>query len=61
MLASGVGNVVVKFGAKSEERGGHEDGGALDNSTDKQQTKDGEWKADSAAVDREEGAMRKVG
>ncbi|KAM6930473.1 transmembrane protein 132D [Xenentodon cancila] len=61
VLASGVGNVVVKLGAKSEERGGQEDGGGLDNSTDDQQTKDGgEWKTNSAAVDREEGAMRKV-
>ncbi|CAG5925020.1 unnamed protein product [Menidia menidia] len=61
VLASGVGNVVVKFGAKSEERGGHEDGGVLDNSTNEQRTKDGgEWKASSAVVDREEGAMRKV-
>jgi len=62
VLASGVGNVVVKFGAKTEERGGHDDGGVLDNSTNEQRTKDGgEWKASSAAVDREEGAMRKVG
>ncbi|KAM4575922.1 transmembrane protein 132D [Odontesthes bonariensis] len=61
VLAAGVGNVVVKFGAKPEERGGHEDGGVLDNSTNEQRTKDGgEWKASSAAVDREEGAMRKV-
>ncbi|XP_069562664.1 transmembrane protein 132D [Brachyistius frenatus] len=66
VLASGVGNVLVKFGAKSEERGvigrgGLEDGGGMDNSTSEQRTKDGgEWKSNSAAVDREEGAMRKV-
>lgn len=67
VLASGVGNVIVKFGAKSEERGvvgrgGQEDGGGMDNSTNEQRTKEGgEWKSNSAAVDREEGAMRKVG
>lgn len=66
VLASGVGNVMVKFGAKNEERGvtgsgGPEDGGGMDNSTSEQRTKDGEWKSNSAAVDREEGAMRKVG
>ncbi|XP_041793331.1 transmembrane protein 132D [Chelmon rostratus] len=65
VLASGVGNVIVKFGAKSEERGvlgrgGQDDGGGMDNSTSEQRTKDGEWKSNSAAVDREEGAMRKV-
>ncbi|XP_039659579.1 transmembrane protein 132C [Perca fluviatilis] len=66
VLASGVGNVIVKFGAKSEERGavgrgGQDDGGGMDNSTREHQTKDGgEWKSNSAAVDREEGAMRKV-
>ncbi|GLD54299.1 transmembrane protein 132C-like protein [Lates japonicus] len=66
VLASGVGNVLVKFGAKSEERGvmgrgGQEDGGGMDNSTSEQRTKDGgEWKSNSAPVDREEGAMRKV-
>uniref|UniRef100_A0A3B5A8G5 Transmembrane protein 132C-like n=1 Tax=Stegastes partitus TaxID=144197 RepID=A0A3B5A8G5_9TELE len=59
VLASGVGNVVVKFGAKSEDRGvmgrgGPEDGG-MDNSTSEQRTKDGDWKSNSAAVDREEG------
>uniref|UniRef100_A0A3Q4I6Y8 Transmembrane protein 132C-like n=1 Tax=Neolamprologus brichardi TaxID=32507 RepID=A0A3Q4I6Y8_NEOBR len=65
VLASGVGNVIVKFGAKNDERGvmgrgGQEDGGGLDNSTSEQRTKDGgEWKSNSAAVDREEGAMRK--
>uniref|UniRef100_A0A3Q0QX30 Uncharacterized protein n=1 Tax=Amphilophus citrinellus TaxID=61819 RepID=A0A3Q0QX30_AMPCI len=65
VLASGVGNVIVKFGAKSEERGvmgrgGQDDGGGMDNSTSEQRTKDGgEWKSNSAAVDREEGAMRK--
>uniref|UniRef100_A0A8C4I235 Transmembrane protein 132C n=1 Tax=Dicentrarchus labrax TaxID=13489 RepID=A0A8C4I235_DICLA len=67
VLASGVGNVIVKFGTKSEERGvmgrgGQDDGGGMDNSTSEQRTKDGgEWKSNSAAVDREEGAMRKVG
>ncbi|XP_051279410.1 transmembrane protein 132D [Dicentrarchus labrax] len=66
VLASGVGNVIVKFGTKSEERGvmgrgGQDDGGGMDNSTSEQRTKDGgEWKSNSAAVDREEGAMRKV-
>lgn len=65
VLASGIGNVVVKFGGKTDERGavgggGHDDGGGIDNSTSEQQTKDGEWKSNSAAVDREEGAMRKV-
>lgn len=65
VLASGVGNVIVKFGAKSEERGvmgraGQEDGEGMDNSTIEQQAKDGaEWKSNSAAADRE--AMRKVG
>uniref|UniRef100_A0A8C2WCK2 Transmembrane protein 132C n=1 Tax=Cyclopterus lumpus TaxID=8103 RepID=A0A8C2WCK2_CYCLU len=65
VLASGVGNVMVKFGAKSEDRGvmgrgGQDDGGGMDNSTTEHQTKDGgEWKSNSAAVDREEGAMRK--
>ncbi|KAM9360978.1 LOW QUALITY PROTEIN: transmembrane protein 132D [Symphorus nematophorus] len=64
VLASGIGNVIVKFGAKSEERGvmgrgGLDDGGGMDNSTE-QRTKDGEWKSNSAAADREEGAMRKV-
>uniref|UniRef100_A0A3B4F373 Transmembrane protein 132C-like n=1 Tax=Pundamilia nyererei TaxID=303518 RepID=A0A3B4F373_9CICH len=65
VLASGVGNVIVKFGAKNDERGvmgrgGQDDGGGLDNSTSEQRTKDGgEWKSNSAAVDREEGAMRK--
>uniref|UniRef100_A0A8C6PYZ9 Transmembrane protein 132C n=1 Tax=Nothobranchius furzeri TaxID=105023 RepID=A0A8C6PYZ9_NOTFU len=61
VLASGVGNVVVKFGANSEERGGLEDGGGLDNSTAEHKTKDGgERKSNSAPADREEGAMRKV-
>lgn len=66
VLASGVGTVLVKFGAKSEERGemgrGGQEEGAMDNSTSEHRTKDGgEWKSSSAAVDREEGAMRKVG
>lgn len=69
VLASGVGNVIVKFGAKGEERGvmgrsgqGDMDDGGMDNSTSEQRTKDGgDWKSNSAAVDREEGAMRKVG
>lgn len=65
MLASGVGNVFVKFGAKSEERGvmgrgGQDDGVGMDNSTSEHRTKDGEWKSNSVVVDREEGAMRKV-
>ncbi|KAG7489328.1 hypothetical protein JOB18_009308 [Solea senegalensis] len=65
VLASGVGNVLVKFGTKSKERGemerGQEEGGEMDNSTVEHRTKDGrEWKSNSAAVDREEGAMRKV-
>ncbi|KAF3851384.1 hypothetical protein F7725_013156 [Dissostichus mawsoni] len=56
VLASGVGNVVVKFGAKSEERGvmgrsGQDDGAGTDNSTSEHQAKDGgEWKSNSAAV-----------
>lgn len=67
VLASGVGSVIVKFGAKTEERGvmgrnGQEESGGLQNSTDEQQMKEGGgWKSNSAAVDREEGAMRKVG
>lgn len=64
VLASGVGNVIVKFGAKNEERGvmgsgGQDDGGGADNSTS-EQYKDRDWKSNSAAADREEGAMRKV-
>uniref|UniRef100_A0A8C2WC30 Transmembrane protein 132C n=1 Tax=Cyclopterus lumpus TaxID=8103 RepID=A0A8C2WC30_CYCLU len=53
VLASGVGNVMVKFGAKSEDRGvmgrgGQDDGGGMDNSTTEHQTKDGgEWKSNS--------------
>uniref|UniRef100_A0A667XMF1 Transmembrane protein 132C n=1 Tax=Myripristis murdjan TaxID=586833 RepID=A0A667XMF1_9TELE len=52
VLASGIGNVIVKFGAKSEERGvmgggGQLDGGGMDNSTSEQRTKaekeGGEW------------------
>ncbi|KAM8887018.1 transmembrane protein 132B isoform 1-T1 [Spinachia spinachia] len=65
VLASGVGNVVVKFAEKSEDRGamgrgGGDGGGGADNSTGVHQTKDGEWRSNSAAADREEGAMRKV-
>ncbi|XP_054629811.1 transmembrane protein 132B isoform X2 [Dunckerocampus dactyliophorus] len=65
VLASGVGNVMVKFGSKNEEedRGASapEDGVAADNATDKQRADEGrEWKSSSASVDREEGAMRKV-
>lgn len=65
VLASGIGNVAVRFGGKNDERvaagrGGHDDGAGVDNSTSELQTKDGEWKANSAAADREEGAMRKV-
>ncbi|MED6292012.1 hypothetical protein CHARACLAT_029383, partial [Characodon lateralis] len=61
VLASGVGNVVVKFGANNEERGIPEDGGGLENSTSDQSTNNGgEWNSKSVAVDREEGAMRKV-
>lgn len=66
VLASGVGNVIVKFAGKNDERvaggrGGQDDGGGINNSTSEQHTKDGEWKSISAAADREEGAMRKVG
>lgn len=64
VLASGIGNVIVKFGAKGEDRGmagsgGQDDGGGggMDNSTSEQ---DRDWKSNSAAADREEGAMRKV-
>ncbi|XP_041643849.1 transmembrane protein 132C [Cheilinus undulatus] len=66
VLASGIGNVMVKFGAKNEDRGGMGRGGpdyegGMDNTTNDIRTKDGgEWKANSAAADREEGAMRKV-
>ncbi|KAK5620224.1 hypothetical protein CRENBAI_000240 [Crenichthys baileyi] len=61
VLASGVGNVVVKFGANNEERGIPEDVGGLENSTSDQSTNNGgEWNSKSVAVDREEGAMRKV-
>uniref|UniRef100_A0A3B3V787 Transmembrane protein 132B-like n=1 Tax=Poecilia latipinna TaxID=48699 RepID=A0A3B3V787_9TELE len=61
VLASGVGNVVVKFGANSDERGGAEDGGGLENGTSEQRTNNGgERNSKSVAVDREEGAMRKV-
>ncbi|KAF7657948.1 hypothetical protein LDENG_00020230, partial [Lucifuga dentata] len=69
VLASGVGNVIVKFGAKSEERGvmgrvGQEEDGGTDNSTSEQRIKaekeGGEWKSNSVAAEREEGAMRKV-
>uniref|UniRef100_A0A3Q3GLM9 Transmembrane protein 132C-like n=1 Tax=Labrus bergylta TaxID=56723 RepID=A0A3Q3GLM9_9LABR len=61
VLASGIGNVLVKFGAKSDDRGvmgrgGPDYEGGMDNSTNDLRTKDGgEWKSNSAAVDREEG------
>uniref|UniRef100_A0A3B5LNJ0 Transmembrane protein 132C n=1 Tax=Xiphophorus couchianus TaxID=32473 RepID=A0A3B5LNJ0_9TELE len=49
VLASGVGNVVVKFGANSDERGGAEDGGGLENSTSEQRTNNGgEWNSETA-------------
>uniref|UniRef100_H3CJX1 Transmembrane protein 132C n=1 Tax=Tetraodon nigroviridis TaxID=99883 RepID=H3CJX1_TETNG len=63
VLASGVGNVVVKFGGKNNERGAAGSGGSAEgvgNSTTERETKGGEWKTNSAAVDREEGAMRKI-
>lgn len=67
VLASGVGSVMVKFGAKGEDRGAAGGsgldvgggGGGMDNSTG-EQDKDRDWKSNSAAADREEGAMRKV-
>ncbi|KAJ0067988.1 hypothetical protein NL108_014242, partial [Boleophthalmus pectinirostris] len=63
VLASGIGNVLVKFGAKPEDRGGAGRGGTedstVDNTTSDQRSRDGEWKANSVAADREEGAMRK--
>lgn len=65
VLASGVGNVIVKFAGRNNDRGaggrGGQDDGGINNSTSEQHTKDGEWKSISAAADREEGAMRKVG
>ncbi|KAJ8379878.1 hypothetical protein SKAU_G00006560, partial [Synaphobranchus kaupii] len=73
VLASGTGSVRVKFGQSDvDQRGvGQEEGegqGSLDNSTSERRLKgldrDGEegesWKYNSAASDREEGAMRKV-
>lgn len=65
VLASGVGNVVVKFGGKNDERSaagswGSDDAVRNHSSRSEQETKDGEWKTNSAEVDREEGAMRKV-
>ncbi|KAJ0019864.1 hypothetical protein NQD34_007433 [Periophthalmus magnuspinnatus] len=62
VLASGIGNVLVKFGAKPEERGGAGRGGAedrVDNTTSDQRSREEEWKANSVSADREEGAMRK--
>ncbi|XP_072288950.1 transmembrane protein 132D [Eucyclogobius newberryi] len=63
VLASGIGNVLVKFGAKSENRGAVGRGGTedstVDNTTSDQRSREGEWKANSVAEDREEGAMRK--
>ncbi|KAI1901112.1 hypothetical protein AGOR_G00056850 [Albula goreensis] len=65
VLASGMGSVRVKFGQNDvDQRGarGQEEG--LDNSTSERHKPDkagGEsWKYNSAASDREEGAMRKV-
>lgn len=64
VLASGIGNVLVKFGAKTDDRGGPGRGGpedsTVDNVTSDHRSKEGgEWKANSVAADREEGAMRK--
>uniref|UniRef100_A0A8C6UME4 Transmembrane protein 132C n=1 Tax=Neogobius melanostomus TaxID=47308 RepID=A0A8C6UME4_9GOBI len=52
VLASGIGNVLVKFGAKPENRGGMGRGGTedstVDNVTSDQRSKEGEeWKANS--------------
>ncbi|XP_049618993.1 transmembrane protein 132B isoform X2 [Syngnathus scovelli] len=61
VLASGVGNVVVKFGVA--DGGSPEEGGGPDNNTEQLRAGDGvEWESKSVAVavDREEGAMRKV-
>nr|XP_061811412.1 transmembrane protein 132C-like [Nerophis lumbriciformis] len=69
VLASGIGNVAVKFGvSRSDGRGEDgdrilEEGGGADNGTEQLRAGDGtEWKSKSVAVavDREEGAMRKV-
>ncbi|XP_061787689.1 transmembrane protein 132B [Nerophis lumbriciformis] len=60
VLAWGVGHVLVNFGAKNQAGDGRapvpEGSVAADNGSNHQQR---EWKSDS--VDREEGAMRKVG
>ncbi|XP_077378540.1 transmembrane protein 132B isoform X2 [Festucalex cinctus] len=64
VLASGVGNVAVKFGAARSDGGGAPEGaGGADNDTEQLSVGDGDdWEAKSVAVaaDREEGAMRKV-
>nr|XP_040051919.1 transmembrane protein 132C [Gasterosteus aculeatus aculeatus] len=65
VLASGVGNVIVKLAEKGEDRaamgrGGRDGGGGADNGTSVRQAKDAGWKSNGAAADREEGAMRKV-
>ncbi|XP_019744085.1 transmembrane protein 132C [Hippocampus comes] len=66
VLASGVGNVAVKFGAArsdGDEGGAPAEGGAADNDTEQLRVADGaerESKSVAVAVEREEGAMRKV-
>ncbi|XP_077417317.1 transmembrane protein 132B isoform X1 [Vanacampus margaritifer] len=64
VLASGVGNVAVKFGvARSGGGGVPEEGGGANNDTEQLRAGDGDnWESKSVAVaaDREEGAMRKV-
>ncbi|KAM8866278.1 transmembrane protein 132C isoform 1-T1 [Synchiropus picturatus] len=65
VLASGVGNVIVKFGAKNDEKGvlgrGGLDDSSLSNTTKGQPVKEGgDWQSKSVVADREEGAMRKV-
>ncbi|TNM89289.1 hypothetical protein fugu_003523, partial [Takifugu bimaculatus] len=64
VLASGVGSINVSSDGKTMKEVLWEAGdmttGGIDNSTSEQQTKDGAWKSNSAVVDREEGAMRKI-
>ncbi|XP_029103238.1 transmembrane protein 132C [Scleropages formosus] len=69
VLAVGTGNVRVKFGQNDvDQRGSGQEEGDLDNSTSERKVKGTEgdraspdgWKYNSAASDREEGAMRKV-